>query len=102
MKSTVQCFKARYIASIHAFMLEPARLVYSEDLVSPFIHSQVIYDERVIGGFTSFKIDIGRLFTGYLDNQRRTLETALQYKTGGIPLSQLKSVENMKKEKCYE
>ena len=99
MKSTVRCFKAYYIESI---MLEPARLVTSEDLVSPYIHSQVIYDERVIGGFTSFKIDTGRLFTGYSDNQRRTLEIALQYKTGGIPLSQLKSVENMKKEKYYE
>ena len=99
MKSTVQCFKAYYTESI---MLEPARLVTSKDLVSPYIHSQVIYDERIIGGFTSFKIDTGRLFTGYSDNQRRTLEVALQYKPGGIPLSRLKSVENMKKEKYYE
>ena len=85
-------------------MLEPARLVVSEqrDLISPFVHSHVVYDERVTGGFTSFKIKLGRLFTGYSDNQRRTLEVALQYKTGGIPLSQLKSVENIKKEKYYE
>ena len=104
MKSIVRCFKARYIEDIRGLILRPAYSVNKDNcLLANFIHPQhPIWDVRIIGGFTSFKIDTGRLFTGYSDNQRRTLEVALQYKTGGIPLSQLSAVENIKREKCYK
>ena len=85
MKSAIKCFKATYIVDIFYGITTPTK-----------------FSQRWVEGFNSFKIDTGRLFTGYDDNRRRTLETALQYKSGGIPLSQLESIENVEVKEYYK
>lgn len=97
MKSIAKYFIMTYIEDVCETHF-PDRFV--ADPCSLDIVHQVRYYQRW-EGFDAFKIDMGRVFTGYNDGVRRSLDLALEYKSGGIPLSQVQSIEVVIKGECY-